>query len=301
MSFESKLLGGVFNLDNFLKYKFCNELNYPSVEREIDVVFSDKEPSVCKADLFYNRNSNEYEKYPVLVNIHGGGWIIGDKKNSTGFCLQFADAGIFVMNINYGLPPKYLFPHQMQTSMLAFKWLEKNAEKYNLDLDNVFVSGDSAGSHMTSLVGAIQSSEEYAKALGVEQSDIDIKGYMMFCGIYDVDFYHYMPIGRSMMQEFVGMKNPRESKYYRYLNPMPFINDKMNNALIVSGLTDIMTITQSDKLAKALSEAGVNYYHYKNKHILNSFHDFMLLAPTKNARDCINFSIDWLKKTVAKG
>ena len=74
----------------------------------------------------------------------------------------------------------------------------------------------------------------------------------------------------------------------------------MNNALIVSGLTDIMTITQSDQLDKALSKAGVNYYHYRNKKIINSFHDFMMLAPTKNAKKCIDFSIDWLKKTVEK-
>lgn len=300
MSIESILLGGVFNLDNFLKYKFCNELNYPDVSREYDVVFSEENSEVCKADLFYNKKNKEYEKSPVLVNIHGGGWIIGDKKNSTGFCLQFANAGIFVMNINYGLPPKYLFPHQMQTSMKAFDWLIKNANKYNLDLDNVFVSGDSAGAHFTSLVGAIQSDKDYAHALGVEQTSINIKGYLMFCGLYNIDMYHYLPIARSMMQELIGMKNPRNSNYYQYLNPIPYINDKMNNALIVSGLTDIMTITQSDQLDKALSKAGVNYYHYRNKKIINSFHDFMMLAPTKNAKKCIDFSIDWLKKTVEK-
>lgn len=298
MSIESKVLGGVFNFDNFAKYYLCNELKYPNVTVDYDVVFSDTNPKLLKCDLHYDKDSKRFEKYPVLVNIHGGGWIIGDKINSKGFCLQIANAGFFVMNINYGLPPEYKFPYQIQTHFMAFEWLEKNAEKYNLDLNNVFVSGDSAGAHMAAVVAACQASPEYGEKLGIRPTSIKIKGALLFSGIYDVDLYNKIPIGRSMMQEFVGMKDITKSPLHKYLNPIPYVNENMCRTLVVNGMTDIMTITQSKRMVKRLESCGVPYEFYEGKCIINAFHDFVLLAFTNESKKCMKVSMDFLNETV---
>jgi len=75
---ESAVLSFVFDADNWAKYGACCELNYPAVSSEMDVVYSQKNPKVCVADLHYNPNSTKWDKYPVVLNIHGGGWIIGE-------------------------------------------------------------------------------------------------------------------------------------------------------------------------------------------------------------------------------
>lgn len=304
MSLESTLLGGIFNFDNFAKYKWCNELNYPSVTDELDVCFSDSNPELLKCDLHYSETNKVYDKYPVLVNIHGGGWLIGDKKNSTGFCLQIADDGVFVMNINYGLPPKYRFPYQIQTHFEAFKWLEENADKYNLDLDNVFISGDSAGAHMASVVAACQCSPEYAQALGVRQTSIKLKGTMLYCGLYDLDKWNGLPMDkvpvcRSMMQEFLGVKDVRQSPYFKYVSPLPYINEKMPRTFLVSGAVDIMTRGEEKKMEEQFIKHGVDYVTYRGKHFPNSFHDFMLLAFTVEAKKCLKASSEFIRETIA--
>ncbi|MEG0898519.1 MAG: alpha/beta hydrolase fold domain-containing protein [Oscillospiraceae bacterium] len=304
MSFESALLGGVFNFDNFVKYKWCNELNYPSVTVDNDVCFSDSNPEVCKCDLLYAKNSKKYKKYPVLVNIHGGGWIIGDKKNSNGFCLQIADGGIFVMNINYGLPPKYKFPYQIQTHFEAFKWLEENADKYNLDLENVFVSGDSAGSHMSAVVAACHCSPEYGEALGIRPTSIKLKGALLFCGMYDLHIWNGMPmdkvpVARSMMQEFLGVKDVTTSPFYNLISPLEYINEKMPRTFLVSGAIDIMTKGEDKKMEEKFKKFDVDYVTYHGKNIPNSFHDFMLLAFTNEAKKCLKASLEFINDTVA--
>lgn len=314
MSIESTILSQVFNIDNWAKYPLIDlRGKFPDVTDEWDIVFSETNPTVCRADLHYIKDCKKNTgKYPVLLNIHGGGWIIGDKSNSTSYCLPIADSGFFVMNINYGMPAKdvpalfesvdpkknhdsaYVWPYAIQTHFLAMKWLSENAEKYNLDLDNVFVSGDSAGSHMTAVVAACFCSDEYANALGIERPNFTPKGYVMNCGIYNVGFYKHIPIARAMMQKFVGMDDPTQSPLWKYLDPTPFINKKANNVLVVKGMIDIMTIFQSDTMVKHLKAAGVNTDFYVGHGVPNSFHDFMFLTFTKESKKCMRFTANWL-------
>ena len=313
MSVESTILSQVFNFDNWAKFPLIDQRKkYKDVTSEWDVVFSDTNPEVLRADLHYIKDCKKNDKYPVLINIHGGGWIIGDKKNSTSYCLSIADSGFFVMNINYGMPSKdipmlfekndpakshsdeYLFPYAIQTHFMAMKWLEDNAEKYNLDLSKVFVSGDSAGAHMTGVVAACFSSDEYANALGVVKPSFVPKGYVMNCGLYNLDLYNYIPIARSMMQKFLGNDKPTESPMYKYINPMPYINKNVGHALVVKGMIDVATIFQSDMMMKCLKKAGVDAEMYEGTYFPNSFHDFMLLSFTNESRKCMKYTAYWL-------
>ncbi len=318
MSVESIILSQIFNVDNWAKFPFIDlRGKFPQVNDEYDIVFSDSNDTVCRADLHYLKNQTG--KMPVLLNIHGGGWIIGDKSNSTSYCLPIANAGFFVMNINYGMPEKdvpalfekvdpkknhkaeYVWPYPIQTHFLAMKWLEENAEKYNLDLSKVFVSGDSAGSHMTGVVAACFCDDNYANALGVVKPSFQPKGYIMNCGLYRLSIYEPIPIGRVMMQKFTGYDNVKECPLYKEINPIPYINKKANNVLVVKGQWDIMTIFQSDWMVKRLKKEGVPHEFYVGRGFpLATFHDFMFLNFTKHSKDCMAYTIDWLKNTAAK-
>lgn len=323
MSIESTVLGTVFDFDNWFKYTWCCELNYPSLTSEYDVVYSQSNPQFCKCDLHYNKDSRKYAKYPVLMNIHGGGWIIGDKKNSKGFSMQVADAGVFVVNINYGLPPKtsplfeknnpkashsadYVFPYPIKNCFDALQWIKENADKYNLDIDNVFVSGDSAGANMAGVVAAANSNPEYAEAMGITNADcIKLKGSMLYCGFYDCDTFNGLPmnkipVARSMMQEWIGMQDPTQSPMYKYVNPIPYMTVNMPRTLVVSGMLDIMTTGQSDMVSAKLNELGVDHAAYKGRSVPNSFHDFLLLSFTNEAKKCMKFSTDFIDETVKK-
>ncbi len=319
MNIESALLSFVFNIDNWAKGPIINTIQkkYPDLKKELDVVYSDKCPA-CKADIFY-MDKKPATKRPCLVNIHGGGLIIGDKSNSTNYCYQIAgESDTIVVNINYGMPEKdipamfekvdpkashdasYIFPLQIRTHFDALKWVADHADEYAIDMDNVFVSGDSAGSEMTGMVAACFSSKEYADALGVEMVDFVPKGFIMNCGLYNMNIYKYIPIGRVMMAKFMGDKAPHKLDMWKYHNPIPFIDGSIKNALVVKGRIDVMTIFQSDWMVKRLKEVGVPTTFYIGKNIPNSFHDFLLLAPTKEAKKALKFTREWIADCAAK-
>ena len=320
MSIESAILGFVFDADNFAKDKLVNDLNYPSVTVEKDVVYDTAYPNVCKADLLYNKHSSKYDKYPVILNIHGGGWIIGDKKNSTGMCLQFADNGAFVVNINYGMPPKaqplfdshdpaashnkdYLWPFQIENALSAMEWIKENAKKYNLDLDNVFVAGDSAGSHLACVTETVAVNPEYGKTLGLsKEAPFKFKGAMLFCGFYDLDSFwgldmKKIPVARCMLQDLVGKKNPTEVPSYKHINPVPFFTKDMPRTLIISGTMDAMTHGQSDLVDKKMTELGIDHVRYNSNGPL-SLHDYQILSFTVESHKCMKFVAHFMDETV---
>ncbi len=319
MSIESGLLGLIFDVDNWAKDKLINNLNYPSVREVNDVVYSEENPAVMKADLLWAPDNKKYDKYPVILNIHGGGWIIGDKKNSRGMCLQLADSGVFVVNMNYGMPEKahgffdghdpkvnhsndYLWPYQIKCTFEALKWIKKNAEKYNLDLDQVYVSGDSAGSHLASVTLTAAKNAEYATALGVDAPAVEVAGALLFCGFYDLDEFwglpmNKIPVARAMMQDMFNQKDPTTSPLYKYVNPIPYFTNDMGKVLIISGTNDVMTHGQSDKVENRMKELGVNVTRYNSNGPL-SIHDYQLLSFTPGSHNCMQYVAKWLDEAL---
>ena len=85
------LLGSCFYIDDLIKHKGANGLKYPSVTEINDVVYDENQAEVCKLDLLFDESKlGKNGKYPVVFNIHGGGWITGDKRFRRGVCIQYA-------------------------------------------------------------------------------------------------------------------------------------------------------------------------------------------------------------------
>lgn len=320
MSLESGLLGLIFDVDNWAKDVLVNNLNYPSVKEVNDIVYCEENPDVMKADLLWNPDSRKYDKYPVILNIHGGGWIIGDKKNSRGMCLQFADSGVFVVNINYGMPKKahgffeshdpeichsndYLWPYPVKCAFAALQWIKDNAETYNLDLDKVFVSGDSAGSNIAAVTQTASANPDYAEKMGVGTAPVKVAGSLLFCGFYDVDVFwglpmNKIPVARSMMQDLFDKKDPTTDPLYKTVNPIPYFNTDMGKTLIISGKNDPMTHGQSDMVEAKLKEIGANVDRFNSKGLL-SIHDYQILSFTPGSHNAMQYVARWLNEALA--
>ena len=117
-----------------------------------DIVYDESAPDVCKLDTYKVEREG---KYPVLFYIHGGGFVAGDKKYRRALSRWSANQGYFVVNVNYGLGPQYLFPEPLRQIVRAFNWVEKHAEELNLDTDRMIVSGDSAGGYYAAMLACV--------------------------------------------------------------------------------------------------------------------------------------------------
>lgn len=100
---------------------------------------------------------------PVIVSVHGGGLVYGDKERYQYYCMDLALRGFAVVNFNYRLAPEDPFPAAVEDVNRVFCWLADRAGEYGMDLDRLYTVGDSAGGQLSSQYLAMLTNPEFAK------------------------------------------------------------------------------------------------------------------------------------------
>jgi acetyl esterase/lipase len=90
---------------------------------------------------------------PVVVFVHGGGWVEGDKGQVRSKLPALLDQGFAVASIDYRLAEQAIFPAAVRDAKAAIRWLRANAASQGLDPDAIAIWGESAGGNMAALVG----------------------------------------------------------------------------------------------------------------------------------------------------
>ncbi|MBO4990034.1 MAG: alpha/beta hydrolase [Clostridia bacterium] len=135
----------------------------------------------------YRLRSRENEKLPVIVSVHGGGWVYGNKEGYQFYCMSLAEQGFAVVNFTYRLAPKFKFPAPVLDTNQVFHWLMEHAEEYGVDTDRIYAVGDSAGAQILGSYAAICTNSEYAKLYGVKVPEkLTIKAIALNCGVYQI-------------------------------------------------------------------------------------------------------------------
>lgn len=87
---------------------------------------------------------------PAFVFLHGGGWSMGSIDHYDGLCRLITNlAGCATIAVNYGLAPEYKFPQALEECHAVLKWLQEQAERLNIQPNNIAVGGDSAGGNLS--------------------------------------------------------------------------------------------------------------------------------------------------------
>lgn len=123
-------------------------------EVQKDISCSSDNHSQKRLDIYKPSNNNNS---PVLIHIHGGGWKTGDKKVQRQHGNFYSSHNIVFININYRLSPEVTHPLHVEDCAEAIAWVFKHLDELGGDKNRVFISGHSAGAHLTTLV-AINSS-----------------------------------------------------------------------------------------------------------------------------------------------
>lgn len=85
---------------------------------------------------------------PVVVNIHGGGWVNGTKEDVALSALPYMEMGFAVVNVEYRLARISPAPAAVTDCLCALHWVGRNAKEFGFDLNKVIVTGASAGGHL---------------------------------------------------------------------------------------------------------------------------------------------------------
>lgn len=133
------------------------------------------------------RPKNETGKLPVIVSVHGGGWVYGDKERYQYYCMSLAQHGFAVVNYTYRLAPKFKFPASLEDTNLVFRWVLTHGGEYGFDTERVFAVGDSAGAHMLGLYSCICTNPDFAAAFPFQPPEgFAPAGVALNCGVYEI-------------------------------------------------------------------------------------------------------------------
>jgi acetyl esterase/lipase len=151
------------------------------VERTSDIAYG---PAGTRNLLDVYRHRDHPEGAPVLLQVHGGGWVIGDKDTQGIPLMQhMAARGWVCAAMNYRLSPRAKFPEHLVDVKLALAWLRAHAEQFGADCSFVAVTGGSAGGHLAALMALTQNDPEYQP--GFEDADTTLQAAVPFYGVYD--------------------------------------------------------------------------------------------------------------------
>jgi acetyl esterase/lipase len=122
---------------------------------------------------------------PTLLQVHGGGWVIGDKKEQgRPLMLHLAKKGWVCFAPNYRLSPKATFPDHLIDVKRAIAWVREHGHEYGADPGFLVLTGGSAGGHLTALAALTQNDPEYQP--GFEAADTSVSGCVPYYGVYDI-------------------------------------------------------------------------------------------------------------------
>ena len=127
------------------------------------------------------------EPLPVIVSVHGGAWMYGDKERYRFYCMSLAQRGFAVVNFTYRLAPENKFPASLEDTNLVFTWVLVHKEEYGFDTEHLFAVGDSAGAHNLGLYCCILTNPEYAESYSFKTPEnFCPRAVALNCGEYHI-------------------------------------------------------------------------------------------------------------------
>lgn len=149
-----------------------------------DIPYLNDDSPWHRLDIYYPEGTTA--ALPVILDIHGGGLMYGDKELNKNYCLHLAQRGFTVINMSYRLVPDVLFPDQVRDVMAAFHWLAENGSDYPCDMQNLFATGDSAGGLLCAYCALVETSRTLQLAYGVAPSGLTFRALGLTSGMFEL-------------------------------------------------------------------------------------------------------------------
>jgi acetyl esterase/lipase len=203
----------------------------------------------------------EISNAPVLLQIHGGAWTIGEKEQQ-GILLmqQLAAQGWVCVAINYRLSPRDAWPAHIVDVKRAIAWIRDNIADYGGDPNYLAITGGSAGGHLAALAALTPNDPAYQP--GFEDADTTIQAAVPFYGVYDLAGVLGTKASIGMRDRFLG-PNVMKQKYadapevFEAASPLLRITEDAPDFFVIHGQHDtLVPVTQARAFVAKLTEVS---------------------------------------------
>ena len=206
------------------------------------------------------------ELRPAVVQVHGGGWILGSRREQGIPLLNHLAANGWVgFNVDYRLSPRATMPDHVIDVKRAIAWVREHAEEYGVDPERICITGGSAGGHLCALAALTANDPDLQP--GFEDADTSVVAAVPFYGLYDLtdpDLI-YAPGIRDWLIQKVVFKRPLagSEELYRAASPTHRVHPDAPPFLVIHGEHDTLVPVDdarafADRL-EAVSRRTVRY------------------------------------------
>ena len=268
------------------------------VERIEDVVYKTVNGQDLMLDIYLPTLKVE-GRCPVVFEIPGGGWMLQNRKRRKGYACMYATMGATVFVISHRVSPEVFFPEHLVDVIDAFNFVCSKAEEYNLDLEKIFVTGDSSGAHLGACLGIACTDKNYVETLGLPMPVRRPQRHIFMSGPFNFDVMYRMPgTHRSTVRFFSGKPTKKEfkaSEIYKYASPQLCLNKDFPITYNIGGMLDVLALGEAKRMSECLDAVGVRNEYYVGKNLFNSGHCYAKRIPFPPARKGMLRMMTWFK------
>lgn len=248
------------------------------------------------------RPQGSKEALPVVLHLHGGGWILGDVNTHDRLAREIANganAAVFV--VDYERSPEAKYPVAIEQAYAVTNYIAEHAKELNVDASRMSVIGDSAGGDMAAVLTMLLK----------ERGGPALKSQVLFYPVTDAsldtesfkEFANGPWLTKAAIEWMWNSYVPDVAmRKHRHVSPLQATVEQLKGlpkALVMTVANDVLR-DEGEAYAAKLAEAGVDVTAVR---YLGTIHDFVLLNPIANTppvRGAIEQANNFLRRTLAK-
>ncbi len=255
----------------------------------------------------YERKDLKEKKKPLFIYIHGGSWLSGITEMRNRYIAQWAEAGYFTAAVSYSYAPQKLFPTPIGECFKAIDFIVENAEKWNLDLDNVILAGESAGGYFISHVASALADFEIYEKAGMKfksRGEFKVRAMISLSGAFSFERLlnkekkqSKFPDLKTMFKTFFGMEIPELKKWLKTEEgklASPSVSEKYPPVFLAWATRDLLRYEAFD-MASELEKLKVPYEMFKIGDI-SAQHAWSIVPLFKKSRECFQEALRFAEK-----
>lgn len=247
-------------------------------------------------DVYVPEGTKETDRLPVIIDIHGGGWMYGDKELNKYYCLELTTKGYVVFNMSYRLYPEVTAQQQLQDISHCLLWIKEHLGDFPCDSDNIFLTGDSAGGMLAAFTAMLSESEKMRELYDTVDFSLKFNAVGLTSpvprmnGDFPMNFYTKIMLGKGYEKE----------PWAKYVNLDDILTlGKMPPTFLLTSSGDFLARKETRIAAETLKKNGVpcQLMDFEKYNGVDLPHVFPVIYPfNEESQRAINEMLAFFKK-----
>lgn len=270
------------------------ELTFPEDVCETkDIRYSEDACDAHRMDIFRPKG-REQEILPVIVNIHGGGLVLGSKEFNRFYCAKLSEQGFLVYSLEYRLVPDCTIFDQLSDLSLAMEAIRERLSRDQGDAEHVYAVADSGGACLLTYFAAMQNNRELADAAQITPSKLPLRALGLISGMFYTTGFDQIGL---FLPKYLYGRNYKKGAFAPYVNPEhPAVVGSLPPCYLVTSKKDhLQRYTLRFKQALADNQVPYRLQNFcKNPQLTHAFSVFFPFL--KESDESIQSMVDFLRK-----